>query len=84
MKLSIKALAGACALLWGGALLVGGICHQIWPSYADVFLGFGASIYPGYDPDGGWLSVAVGAVYGAADGGLGGVLLAWLYNRIAG
>ena len=83
MKLSMKGMAAACGLLWAGAILVGNICHLIWPGYGGAFLGFAASIYPGYHPDGGLGSVAAGSIYGLFDAGFGGALLAWLYNTFA-
>ena len=82
MKLSVKGMAVACSLLWGGAIFVGGICHRIWPSYGGALLDFAASIYPGYHP-GGLISVVVGTLYALIDGGVGGALLAWLYNLSA-
>lgn len=81
-KLSVKGMAAACALLWGGAMLFGGVAHLIWPSYGGVLLEFAASIYPGYHPNGGPFSVVVATLYGLVDAGCGGALLAWLYNRL--
>ena len=83
MKLSVKAMAAACALLWGGVVFIGGVGHAIWPSYGGAFLNLGASIYPGYHPEGGLIGLVVGTLYGLVDGGFGGALLAWLYNRMA-
>ena len=83
MRLSVRGMAAACSLLWGGAVFVGGICHMIWPSYGGAFLAFAASIYPGYQPEGGFISVLIGTLYGLVDAGIGGALLAWLYNRTA-
>ena len=40
-----------------------------------------SSIYPGYDV-GGFGSVIVGTLYGLIDGWVGGVILAWLYNKL--
>ena len=83
MKLSVKAMATACSLLWGGALFVGGVGHAVWPSYGGAFLNFAASIYPGYHPESGATGVIIGTLYGLVDAGIGGALLAWLYNRMA-
>lgn len=84
MKLSMKAMGISCGLLWSACILFGGAAHLLWPSYGNAFLQFAASIYPGYNPDGGALSILVGTLYGFADAGIGGALLAWLYNRISG
>lgn len=79
MKLSIRALALACGLLWGGGILTVGVAHRFAPDYGRAFLDMVASIYPGYEV-GGLRSVAVGTAYGFVDGFVGGALLAWLYN----
>ncbi len=84
MKLSLKALAVAAGLLWGGAVLCCGIANAIWPPYAMAFLHLVASIYPGYDPAGGAGSIVVGTLYAILDGAVGGLLFAWLYNCLAG
>jgi hypothetical protein len=83
MKLSVAGMAAACGLLWGGAMLISGICHLIWPSYGGAFLELAASIYPGYHPNGGLVSVLIGTGYGLLDAGFGGAAFAWLYNRFS-
>lgn len=83
MRLDTKALAITCGLLWGGAILLTGLVQQASPSYGAGFLELASSIYPGYEP-GGFGSVIVGTLYGLVDGFVGGFLLAWLYNRLAG
>jgi hypothetical protein len=83
MKLSLKALGLAGALLWGGAILLCGIANMIWPSYALEFLKAIASIYPGFHASGTFADVVVGTCYAGVDGGLGGMVLGWLYNLFA-
>ena len=83
MKLSPIGMAAACGLLWGGGVLVTGICHLLWPHYGGAFLELAASIYPGYHADGGMVSVLIGAAYGLLDAGFGGAVFAWLYNRFS-
>jgi phosphotransferase system glucose/maltose/N-acetylglucosamine-specific IIC component len=82
MKLSIKALTLAGAILWGAAVFLIGIAHLIWPSYGTAMLEAAASIYPGYTV-GGFGSVIVGTVYALLDGAIAGAVFAWLYNRFA-
>lgn len=84
MRLDVKALTVTCALLWGGALLLCGVAHAIWPPYAGAFLEAMASVYPGFSVPGGAGAVVAGTLWGAVDGGLAGFFLAWLYNRLAG
>ena len=81
MKLSVKGLSIASALLWGGAVLIVGTCNLIWSSYGMAFLNVVSSIYPGYRAGQGFGSVVVGTFYGILDGAVGGALLAFLYNR---
>jgi len=84
MKLSIKALTLSAALLWGGAILCVGIANMIWPAYGVAFLDLVGSIYPGYIHDGSAASIVTATLYGLVDGGIGGALLAWLYNLFSG
>ncbi len=80
MKLKVTALMLAGGLLWGGAVLVVAWANLMWPDYGRAFLELCASIYPGYTPGTGAGSVITGALYALVDGGIGGALLAWLYN----
>lgn len=79
MRLDIRALALAGGVIWGGAVLLIGTAHLIWPAYGTAALELAASIYPGYDV-GGLGSVVVGTLYALLDGAIGGAILAWLYN----
>ena len=81
MKLSMKAMGITAGLLWGGMVLIIGLAHLIWPQYGVAFLELMSSIYPGYHV-GGFGSVIVGTLYGLVDGWIGGVILAWLYNKL--
>ena len=83
MKLDVKAMALTFGLLWGGAMLLVGVAHVISDSYGQVFLVMMASVYPGYHAAGSVGDAIVGALYGLVDGGIGGAVLAWLYNRLS-
>jgi hypothetical protein len=83
MRISVKGLAIAFAIVWGGAILIAGACNLIWPSYGAAFLELVASIYPGYSAGHGIVSVAIGTVYGLFDGAGCGAVIAWIYNRVA-
>jgi hypothetical protein len=80
MQLSVKGMAMAFGLLWGGAVLLLGLGNLLWPGYGRAVLDLAASIYPGYDPNGGAGAVIVGALYSVVDGAIGGAVFAWLYN----
>ncbi len=84
MKLSIKGLAIASGLLWGGAMLWVGVGGMLSPGYGQAFVAVMASVYSGYTPDGSAAMVVVGTLYGLVDGAIGGALLAGLYNLFAG
>lgn len=84
MKLSIRGLALAAGLLWGGGLLVIGLANLAWPGYAAEMLKTCSSIYPGYHASGTFGDLIVGALYGFVDGGIGGAIFAWLYNTLSG
>ena len=83
MKLSIKGLAFASAILWAIAVLVVGIANVIWPTYGVGFLTLIGSLYPGYEVGAGVASVVVGALYALVDGAIGGAVFAWVYNLFA-
>lgn len=83
MRLDTKALAIAGALLWGGAVLLVGLAQMIWPGYGRAFLETMASVYPGWAGPGGFGALVVGTLYAALDGAVCGLVLGWLYNRLA-
>ncbi len=82
MKLKIGALAVAIGVIWGGCMFLVGLAHLAWPGYGGGFLNLAASIYPGFNPDGGLISVIVGTGYGLVDGAVGGAVIAWVYNAV--
>lgn len=80
MKLNVKAFALTCGLIWGFGLLV-----LTWwviafdgASADPTFIG---RIYRGYSltPAGS----VIGLVWGFADAFVGGLIFAWLYNRLS-
>ncbi len=80
MKLSIKAMAMASAVLWSLAILMVGIANLMFPDYGVNFLELIASIYPGYHAETGFTSTIIGSLYGFVDAGIAGTIFAWLYN----
>jgi hypothetical protein len=48
MKINVKALAVASAILWGAAMLGMGLANLIWSGYGQQFLQTVASVYSGY------------------------------------
>jgi hypothetical protein len=80
VTLSIKGLAGASAVFWGGSILIVGILNLLTPGYGNAFLEICSSLYPGYKLAGTWSSVLIATGYGLVDGAVCGAVFAWLYN----
>lgn len=85
MKLSVKAMALAGAIVVGG-YAVGGtaVLNLFFPPYGEHFLMTMSSVYPGYHATRSIGDALVGACYGALDGAVAGCLLAWIYNYFTG
>jgi len=80
MRLSLKSLAYACGLLWGGAVLLAGLLNLASASYGIEFLKLASSVYPGFHASRTLADVLVGTAYGLFDGAVAGLILGWLYN----
>jgi hypothetical protein len=83
MRLSAKACAAACGLIWGAAILLVGVINMASASYGTAFLQLISSIYPGFGFTRTFGDVLVGTGYGLVDGAIGGLVFAWLYNLCA-
>jgi len=83
MKLSIKGLALASAIIWGSAILIVGIANMVFPGYGINLLEVVGSIYPGHQPGTGFSSVIIGSLYAVVDAGIGAAIFAWVYNYFA-
>lgn len=83
MRLHVTAFSLTAGLIWGAAMLLVTLANLIWPNYGHAFLELAASIYPGYHPGSGIVSVISGTLYGLVDGAIGGALFAWVYNLLA-
>ena len=83
MRLSMKGMTIVCGLFWGGAVLCVGLAHLVSPSYGSAFLEGIGSIYPGFHGGRSFGDALLGTGYALVDGGVGGMVFAWLYNLIA-
>ena len=83
MKLNLKALTSAFAILWAGVVFIVGAVNLIWPGYGKAFLLMLASIYPGYKASGLFGDMIAGSLYALVDGAIAGLVLGWLYNLFA-
>jgi hypothetical protein len=84
MRLSLKGMMAASAILWGGGILLVGLINLAAPSYGTAFLQLASSLYPGFHNSRKFLDVLVGTGYALLDAGVGGLLFAWFYNLFAG
>jgi hypothetical protein len=83
MRFDIKALALACAILWGAAVLLVALVNLVNGSYGGYFLELLSSWYPGYHAARSIAQVAIVTLYAVVDGLIGGAIFAWLYNGLA-
>jgi predicted DNA repair protein MutK len=83
MRLSLKAMAIAAGLLWGGAILCIGLINLAVPSYGSNFIQMTSSVYPWFHASRTIGNVVIGTVDGLIDGAIFGVIFALLYNATA-
>ncbi len=80
MKLNVKALGLALGIIWGAAAFIIGIWATMYGPAATM-VNFIGEFYLGYAP--GFLGSVIGFFWGFLDAGIGGVIIAWLYNLLA-
>ncbi len=83
MKLSLTSMIIAGALLKGITFLFISLLNVVLRPYGGAYLAILSSLYPGYDPASGPISVIVGALYSLLAGAVGGLVFGWLYNFVA-
>lgn len=77
-KCDVRAAGLSFGIVWSVLIFLCGIISMFcdWGTkFVEVF----ANIYPGYHAT--FLGSVIGAFWGFIDGGVGGALLAWLYNK---
>ncbi len=85
MRLSLKAVVLAAALLWGlFGMFLTGVLNLVLPPFGEHFLATMSSVYPGYNMSGTIPDLFLGTLYGLADGAGAGLIFGWLYNLFAG
>ena len=79
-KMDVKALALSVGIVWGASTLIIGLGATWFGTYTDVveFMGRG---YKGFDATVG--GSIIGGIWGFVDAAIGGLLVAWLYNKFA-
>jgi hypothetical protein len=79
VKLDVRAFAIACGLTWGLAMFALGVI-DIFTTWGDVFGAIMSKMYIGYSPT--LLGSIIGGVWGFCDAGVGGLVFAWIYNKL--
>lgn len=80
-KLDVKAIGISLGIVWAAALIIMGLVAMAFPGYAENFVVAIGSKYIGYKST--VLGSLIGGLWGFADAGIGGALIAWIYNKIA-
>jgi hypothetical protein len=83
MKLSLKAMILAGALLKASGFLFLSLMNLVFRPYGGAYLALLTSVYPGYDPVSGPMGIIVGTLYSLIAGALAGLLFGWTYNFFA-
>jgi hypothetical protein len=78
-KLSPNALGIAIGVLWAAYVLFCGIAAMF--GWGTALVDAISSLYIGYAPS--VLGAIIGALWGFVDGYIAGVVIAWLYNKLA-
>ena len=84
MRLSMKGMIAASALLWGGCILFVGLLNLAMPTYALNFLQAISSVYPWFHASHTFGDVIIGTIDALIDGAFAGFFFAWLYNAFGG
>lgn len=79
-KLDVKAFGLSIGITWGSAMFLLGVL-DIFTVWGDGIGAVMATLYLGYSPT--LLGSIIGGVWGFFDAGVGGMVVAWLYNKLA-
>ena len=80
MKLNTKAFGLTCGLIWGFGIFFATWWILLWERGTVVSPGIIGMVYRGYTISP--LGSLVGLVWATADGWIGGLIFAWLYNGL--
>lgn len=78
-KIDPKAFGLACGILWAAGIAFMGLTATVC-TWAQPFVDVVGTMYVGYTAS--IVGAVIGAVWGFIDAGIGGALLAWLYNKL--
>jgi hypothetical protein len=80
-KLNEKALAISLGVLWSLAILSLSIIAMMSENYLHNVVEFFSSVYLGYTLS--FSGILIGMLWAFIDAAVGGLVLAWLYNKLA-
>jgi hypothetical protein len=80
-KLNAKALALALGIMWSLGILIMSIIALTSTTYLHNIVDFMSSVYLGYSLS--LTGVLTGMVWAFFDAAIGGLVFAWLYNKLA-
>ena len=81
MKLNIKAFGLALGIVWAVGVMIMGIIVMIFQNYGAGFVDALGSLYIGYKAT--VLGVVIGGAWAFVDAGIFGLVVAWVYNKLA-
>ncbi len=79
-KLDVKAFGLSCGIVWGLAMLILGIM-DMFSNWGIGITNVMSSLYLGYKPT--ILGSLIGCLWGFFDAGVGGAVIALIYNKLA-
>jgi len=79
-KFKILPTGLSLGIIWGASMLLLGISASNWNMAIDV-VGFIGGFYFGFAPT--FLGTILGTLWGFLDAFIGGVIFAWLYNKLS-
>lgn len=78
-QLNPRACALAFGTVWGLGMVILALFAMFHGTYGNTIIGITSSVYLGYDNT--IPGAIIGGIWGFVDGGIGGYVFAWLYNR---
>ncbi len=80
LRLNVWAFGLSCGIVWGLAMFFLGLMNMGCSWGSGIQQGM-ASLYIGYKPT--ILGSIMGCIWGFFDAGIAGIVVAWLYNKLA-
>ena len=80
MKLDVRAFGLALGCFWSASMLLLGFMSSI-TSWGEKIVRLFSTVYIGYR--GTPVGSLIGAFWGFLDGAISGILIAWIYNKLA-